>query len=72
MTDPHAHDEAFSEKPLGHGHDAGVAKAPFSDADIAYFHAQDLYGAKVVVCLMCSIFIVGVVLYTIVAWACAS
>ena len=67
MSDPHAHDHAFSEHPLGH-----AAAAPFTDAEIAQFHAQDLYAAKVVVSLMVGIFCVGVVLYTIVAWACAT
>lgn len=60
MTDPHAHD---------HGHAAPV---PFTDTEIQYFHAQDLYAAKVVVSLMVGIFSVGVVLYTIVAWTCAT
>lgn len=46
--------------------------ASFTDAEIAHFHGQDMYAAKVVVCLMCGIFSVGVVLYTIVAWACAT
>lgn len=60
MSDPHAHD---------HGH---PSPAPFNEAEIQYFHAQDLYAAKVVVSLMVGIFSVGVVLYTIVAWACAT
>lgn len=74
MSDPHAHNETFSEKPMHdpHGHGAAVVKAPFSEADIAHFHGQDLYAAKVVVCLMVGIFSVGVVLYTIVASACAT
>jgi hypothetical protein len=50
-------------------HGQAVA-VPFSDADIEYFHGQDLYAAKVVVSLMVGIFSVGVVLYTIVAWTC--
>jgi hypothetical protein len=67
----HGHDEAFSEQPHGHGH-AAVAPAAFNDTEIAQFHGQDLYAAKVVVCLMVGIFSVGVVLYTIVASACAT
>ena len=56
-----------------HSHEAHAAtSAPFSDSDIAQFHGQDLYAAKVVVCLMVGIFSVGVVLYTIVASACAT
>ncbi len=50
-----------------HGH---AVASPFSDAEIESLHAQDLYAAKVVVTLMVSIFATGVVLYTIVAWAC--
>ncbi|GEM_PF-3666000 len=72
MSNPHAHDEAFSAAPLGLAHAAGVAEAPFSDIDIAHLHAEDLYAARRVVTLMVGIFSVGVVLYTIVAWACAT
>ena len=56
MSDPHAHDSA----------------AVFSDEEIQRLHAEDLAAATKVVCLMCGIFCVGVVLYTIVAWACAT
>jgi hypothetical protein len=82
MANPHGHDEAFSERPLGGGYSEAITEhphghaphegAPFSEAEIHQLHAQDLYAAKVVVTLMVSIFATGVVLYTIVAWACAS
>jgi hypothetical protein len=53
-------------------HASPAGPVPFTDTEIHHFHAQDLYAAKVVVCLMVGIFSVGVVLYSIVAWACAT
>jgi hypothetical protein len=52
-----------------HGH---AAANPFTDGDIQHLHAEDLAAARAVVCLMVGIFVVGVVLYSIVAWAVAS
>ena len=49
-----------------------VHDAAFSDTEIAHLHAEDLYAARRVVTLMVGIFSVGVVLYTIDAWACAT
>ncbi len=46
--------------------------APFSDEEWARLRAEDFAGASAIVTLMVSIFCVGIVLYTIVAWACAS
>ncbi len=46
--------------------------APFSDEEWAQLRAEDLAGATAIVTLMVSIFSIGVVLYTIVAWACTS
>jgi hypothetical protein len=48
------------------------AASPFTDAEIRYFHAEDLAAGKAVVSLMVGIFTVGVVLYTIVAVAIAT
>ena len=46
--------------------------APFSDDEWAQLRAEDFAGASAIVILMVAIFSIGVVLYTIVAWACAS
>jgi hypothetical protein len=46
--------------------------APFTDAEWAQLRAEDYAGAAAIVILMVSIFSIGVVLYTIVAWAVAS
>jgi hypothetical protein len=54
----------FSEKP--------ITPAAFSDEEWAQLRAEDFAGASAIVILMVSIFSIGVVLYTIVAWACAS
>ena len=72
MSDQHAHHESFSEHPMhaGHGHRDHAASAPFTDAEIEHFHKEDLAAGTAVVCLMVGIFSIGVVLYTIVAWAC--
>jgi hypothetical protein len=48
------------------------AEAPFSDQEWAQIHAEDFAGASAIVILMVAIFSVGIVLYTIVAWACTS
>jgi hypothetical protein len=48
------------------------AESPFSDQEWAQLHAEDFAGASAIVILMVSIFCVGIVLYTIVAWACTS
>ena len=45
------------------------AASPFNDADVQQFHTEDLAAGKAVVSLMVGIFVVGVVLYSIVAWA---
>ena len=52
-----------------HGAPAG---ALFSDQELAQLHTDDFKAASAIVILMVSIFSVGVVLYTIVAWACSS
>lgn len=43
--------------------------SPFTETEIQQLHAEDLAAAKAVVSLMVGIFLVGVVLYTIVAAA---
>jgi hypothetical protein len=45
---------------------------PFGDAELQRLHKEDLAAATAVVSLMVGIFLVGVVLYSIVAWAVAS
>ena len=52
-------------------HEAPAA-APFSDAEWEQLRAEDFAGASAIVILMVSIFCIGIVLYTIVAWNCAS
>ena len=46
--------------------------APFSDQELNQLHAEDFAAASAIVIEMVSIFSIGVVLYTIVAWACSS
>jgi hypothetical protein len=46
--------------------------APFSDQEWDQLHAEDFAGASAIVIEMVAIFCIGVVLYTIVAWNCAS
>lgn len=50
-------------------HHHGSTASPFTDAEIQQFHAEDLAAGKAVVSLMVGIFLVGVVLYSIVAVA---
>jgi len=54
--DPHA--------PAQHG----TVTAPFSDTDLRQLHAEDVAGGRAIVILMGSIFVVGLVLYSFVAW----
>jgi hypothetical protein len=46
--------------------------APFSDAEWSQLRAEDYAAATAIVTLMVSIFSIGVILYSIVAWAVAS
>ena len=62
-NDPHTH---VTDSP-GHGTHAAAA-APFSDADWAVFRAEDFAAGKAVVVLMLSIFLMGVALYSVVAY----
>ncbi len=48
------------------------AAAAFSDSEWQSLRTEDLSAARAVVILMLSIFLIGVVLYTIVAWSVAS
>jgi hypothetical protein len=48
------------------------AAAPFSDEEWAQLHAEDFAGASAIVILMVAIFCIGIVIYTFVAWNCAS
>jgi hypothetical protein len=54
--DPHA--------PAEHG----TATAPFSETELHTLHSEDVASGKAIVVLMAGIFIVGLVLYTFVAW----
>ena len=53
-------------------HTPPATSSPFSDAEWAEIRAEDLAGATAIVVLMTSIFSIGVVLYSIVAWVVAS
>lgn len=46
--------------------------APFSDQEWSQLRSEDYAAGAAIVILMVSIFCIGVVLYTIVAWVCAS
>jgi len=54
-------------------HDHAIApnshseSSPFSATELDSLHAQDVAAGRAVVVLMCSIFLLGVVIYTIVA-----
>ena len=48
-------------------HAHGAATAPFTAAEIDSLHKQDIAAGRAVVVLMCSIFLLGVFIYTIVA-----
>ena len=45
---------------------------PFTDIEVEAMHAQDIAAGRAVVVLMCSIFLIGVFIYTIVAWTVAA
>jgi hypothetical protein len=49
---------------------APAAAELFPHAEVERLHSEDMVAATRVVSLMVGIFCVGVVLYTIVAWAC--
>jgi hypothetical protein len=55
------HDHASTDHPHG------SAIEPFSAAEIDSLHKQDIAAGRAVVVLMCSIFLLGVFIYTIVA-----
>jgi hypothetical protein len=48
--------------------DHGTAALPFSETERHLLHAEDIGAGKAIVLLMGCIFIVGLVLYTFVAW----
>lgn len=61
-ANPHA---APSHAITEHAH--GSSSLPFSEAELDMLHAQDVAAGRAVVTLMCSIFLLGVFIYTIVA-----
>ena len=76
---PELHDHRHShaghhphEPHVHHGHPAAhhhaPAVTPFGEAELQRLHHEDLGAATAVVSLMVGIFLVGVVLYSIVAW----
>lgn len=58
------HETAITTTPT---HPTGVAETPFTLAELESMHRQDIAAGRAVVVLMCSIFLVGVLIYTIVA-----
>jgi hypothetical protein len=62
-----AHPHAASSHAITE-HPHGSAPA-FTDAEIDSLHAQDVAAGRAVVVLMCSIFLLGVFIYSIVAWS---
>ena len=48
-------------------HATGTA-SPFSETELHQLHSEDVAGGKAIVVLIGGIFIVGVVLYSFVAW----
>ena len=70
MTDPHSHDHGI--QPAGHGVQHGTTgSAPlFPTEEWLQFQRSDLGAGKVVVGLMASIFVVGLLLYSAIAYIC--
>ena len=64
--------EHGSEHITAHGPAHSPTGGPFTEVELAAMHAQDVAAARAVVVLMCSIFLIGVILYTIVAWTVAA
>jgi hypothetical protein len=68
MASPH---DGIQSTPAAHGghdgHGHGAVVLPFSDADITGFRQEDVLAGKMIVGLMTGIFLVGCVLYVLVA-----
>ncbi len=60
-----SHEEAFTAAP--HGSHAMTAAGPFTPGELDSLHKQDIAAGRAVVALMCSIFLLGVLIYTVVA-----
>jgi hypothetical protein len=52
-----------------HAHGADASGAHFSEAEWQALRREDLAGGTAVVTLMAAIFLIGLVLYLIVAWS---
>lgn len=63
------HETGITADPHGHSHAApyGVAADPFGPGVLDNLHKQDVAAGRAVVVLMCSIFLIGVLIYSIVA-----
>lgn len=48
-------------------HSGGAHAGPFTEAELDSLHAQDVAAGRAVVVLMCSIFLLGVLIYSVVA-----
>jgi hypothetical protein len=71
MSNPNEHVAAGDPHAHHHGSAPASDQAPanFTDAEWAALQAEDFAGGKAVVMLMLSIFLTGVVLYSIVAYS---
>lgn len=63
MSDEHA----ASEESAAHA----PAAVPFTPEECSVFHEEDKQAAKSVVVLMCGVFAIGLILYSIVAYVVA-
>jgi hypothetical protein len=70
MSEHAANEHIAAGEPGAHGHDSAhlAAAAHFTDAEWANFQREDYSAGRAVVVLMLSIFLTGVVIYSIVAY----
>lgn len=61
------HDHAIMAGAPGESHAAPHAASPFTATELDSMHAQDMAAGRAVVFLMCGIFSIGVLIYTVVA-----
>jgi hypothetical protein len=52
---------------MDHAEHPPAAPGPFTQAELDSLHVQDMAAARAVVVLMCSIFLIGVLIYSVVA-----
>jgi hypothetical protein len=62
-----SHETAITADPHGHSHAPHAAGDPFGPGVLDNLHKQDVAAGRAVVVLMCSIFLIGVLIYSVVA-----